>query len=132
MSNRSLQIRRNHSIRAALILGLCCASLITEAQTVATGDIIGFSSGTYNCEALRPSDTVVIALSADNGGAFACNGKDVGIAVANAKGKGVVYSISTAGGKTIISTQLGRFGSIPIAAAAADIQAAARLAEAGT
>ncbi len=111
---------------------LCMGAWSASAQTISLGDTIGLASGTYNCNALSSIGLVRVSLSANNAAAFACNTKDVGIAVANAKGRGVVNSVSTAGALIVKSYQPSRFTTIPEAAAASEIQAAARLVEAGT
>ncbi len=118
--------------RRFLTMALGVASVAAIAQTVVSGDTVGKYSGTYNCQALNSYDIVKISLSANNGAAFACGAKNAGLAVANAKGTNNVYSTSTAAVAIIESRQSTRITSVLLAAAAADIQAAARLAEAGT
>lgn len=85
------------------------------------------------CAALNGVDTVRIALSKDNGGAYNCNSANVGLAAANSKGRGMVYSTHSAGGNAIVATpQQARFSSLTAAKTAAGTAADTALTNAGT
>lgn len=122
--------------KTLILSAILSTSVIAWAQTIASGNTITQTAGgggTYTCDALNGADTVRVSVSAGNGAAFACNTANVGVGVANYKGRGNVYSIHSQGGNTIVATPNGsRFANVAQAAAAADTAAAARLVEAGT
>ena len=97
---------------------LLCTALTSASFAWATAAVTFTSSGTVNqggtavgtatnigaCSSLNNADYVTIALSANNGGGYACNSVNVGVAVASSKGRGIIYSTNSNGGNAVNQT----------------------------
>jgi len=115
------------NLTKALLLSITLgSSAVVWAQTIVSGNTVAQTGGTYQCAALNNADTVTIAVSANNGAAFACNATNAALGVAAGKGRGNVYTIHSNGGNTITATAHGgRFQGATAAAVTADAAAAA-------
>ncbi len=128
----------NNSTRTALIISVLIGSASAWAATsfdyTQSGNFPITKTGTNACDAILATETINPALSANVAGAFNCtNGVNVGVATANAKGRGRAYRVHSAGGNSPQeSTVQARFSSITAAKTEAQTQADNANAEAGT
>ena len=109
-------------VSAAAVAAPTAATSGTAMGGSAAGTSWSVTGGTAGtCPMLQ--ENIVFALSANVGGGFTCTVAGVAIGTANSKGRGMIYTVTSAGGDSIRETSHAKFTTQADADSAANTEA---------